>query len=149
MIFPGKAEIMVAKVRSALNVRFPGGAAPRILFTDRGNGFFHSGSGAMTVEYRAALKRNRLRAFFATNASVQPGQLQEVMLHETAVSWMRARLTKTAPKKSWGETLEAYRSRLKDCAAHINDHHDVSGLCQELPSRLLELHLLKGDRLSK
>ena len=151
--FPGEtplgAEIMVAKVRSALNVRFPGGAAPRILFTDRGNGFFHSGSGAMTVEYRAALKRNRLRAFFATNASVQPGQLQEVMLHETAVSCMRARLTKTAPKKSWGETLEAYRSRLKDCAAHINDHHDVSGLCQELPSRLLELHLLKGDRLSK
>ena len=103
----------------------------------------------MTVEYRAALKRNRLRAFFATNASVQPGQLQEVMLHETAVSWMRARLTKTAPKKSWAETLEAYRSRLKDCAAHINDHHDVSGLCHELPSRLVELDRLKGDRLSK
>ena len=140
---------MVAKIRSALNVRFPGGAAPRILFTDRGNGFFHSGSGAITGEYNAALKRNRLRAFFATNASVQPRQLQEVMLHETAVLWMRARLTKTVPKKSWEETLETYRSRLKDCAAHINGYHDVSGLCHELPSRLVELDRLKGDRLSK
>ena len=140
---------MLAKIRSALNVRFLGGAAPRILFTDRGNGFFHSGSGAITDDYSAALKRNRLRAFFSTNASVQPGQLQEVMLHETAVSWLRVRLTKTVPKKSWEETLEAYRSRLKDCAAYINSHHDVSGLCRELPARLHELDRLKGDRLSK
>ena len=42
--FPGETEegaaIMVAKVRAALNVRFPAGNAPRVLFTDRGNGFF-------------------------------------------------------------------------------------------------------------
>ena len=140
---------MVAKIRAALNVRFPGGSAPRILFTDRGNGFFQSGSGAITAEYSAALKRNNLKAFFRTNASVQPGQLQEVMLHETAVSWLRVRLTKTVPKRSWEETLEAYRSRLKDCAAFINSHHDVSGLCRELPARLHELDRLRGDRLSK
>ena len=140
---------MVAKIRAALNVRFPSGAAPRILFTDRGNGFFQSGSGAITDEYSAALKHNRLKAFFGVNASVQPGQLQEVMLHETAVSWLRVRLTKTVPKRSWEETLEAYRSRLKDCAAHINGHHDVAGLCRELPARLVELDRRKGDRLSK
>ena len=41
--FPGETEegaaIMVAKVRAALNIRFPAGA-PKILFTDRGNCFF-------------------------------------------------------------------------------------------------------------
>ena len=88
--FPGEspegAEIMVAKVRAALNVRFPGGDAPRVLFTDRGNGFYISGSGVITPQYRAALHRHGLRAFFGCDASVQPGQLQEVMLHETAVA---------------------------------------------------------------
>ena len=82
--FPGEtplgAEIMVAKVRAALNVRFPGGGRqPRVLFTDRGNGFYNAGSGAITEEYRGALRRHNLRAFFRADASVQPGQLQEVM----------------------------------------------------------------------
>ena len=34
-------------------------------------------------------------------------QLQDFLLHETAMAWMRDRLKKTAPKKPWKETLEA------------------------------------------
>ena len=68
---------MVARVRASLNVRFPGGGRqPRVLFTDRGNGFYNAGSGAITDEYRGALRRHDLKAFFPLNASVQPGQLQ-------------------------------------------------------------------------
>ena len=104
---------MVAKVRAALNVRFPAGNAPRVLFTDRGNGFFNSGTGKITPAYKQALRAQKLRAFFKDDASVQPGQLQEVMLHETAVSWTRLRLTQTLPKRSWGETTEANYRRLK------------------------------------
>jgi len=151
--FPGDteegAEIMVAKVRAALNIRFQGGDPPVVLFTDRGNGFYEAGSGAITESYRQALRAHGLKAFFGNDASIQPGQLQEVMLHETAVSWMRERLKRTLPKKSWEETVEAYRSRLKACAAYINGKHDVEGLCLELPERVAELDKRKGDRLAK
>ncbi len=41
--FPGGTEagaaVMVARVRAASNIRFQGAAAPKVLFTDRGNGF--------------------------------------------------------------------------------------------------------------
>ena len=103
---------MVAKVRAALNVRFPGGDAPRDLFTDRGNGFYMSGSGVITPQYREALRRHGLRAFFGCDASVRPSQLQEVMLHEAAVAWMRERRKKTLPTRSWAETFDGYDARL-------------------------------------
>ena len=97
----------------------------------------------------AALKFHDLKAFFPKSAAVQPGQLQEVMLHETAVSWMRDRLTKTLPKRCWEEAPDAYRARLKACAAHINGSCDVEGLCRELPSRVRDLADREGDRLAK
>ncbi|CAK0871776.1 unnamed protein product [Prorocentrum cordatum] len=135
---------MVAKVRAALNVHFPGGGRqPRVLFTDRGNGFYNAGPRAITEEFCGALRRHDL------DASAQPGQLQEVMLHETAVSWIRDRLTKTLPKRRWEETLEAYRAQLKACAAQINSACDVDGLCRELPSRVKDLDRRQGDRLAK
>lgn len=151
--FPGETEdgagIMVSKVRSALNIRFQGSAPPRVLFTDRGNGFYNSGSGKITVGYSEALREHSLRAFFSVDASPQPGQLQEVMLHETAVAWMRNRLSKTLPRAPWDETVEAYRTRLKTCAAYCNDHYDVDGLSRALPKRVQMLSDRKGDRLPK
>ena len=151
--FPGETEagaaIMVAKVRSALNIRFQNGAQPTTLFTDRGNGFYTSGPGRITAGYEAALKEHNLRAFFGEDASIQPGQLQEVMLHETAVSWMRSRLERTVPKRAWDETVDAYRSRLKQCAAYINSNYNIENLCRELPARLEELRKRKGGRLNK
>ena len=97
--FPGETEagatIMVAKVKAALNIRFQGQAAPRSVTTDRGNGFYVAGTGCITGGYQAALKTHGLRALLGEDASVQPGQLQELMLHETAVSWIRERLKKT------------------------------------------------------
>ena len=100
-------------------------------------------------QYRDALRRHGLRAFFGCDASAQPGQLQEVMLHETAVAWMRERLKKTLPTRSWAESLDDYGAWLKACAAYINEEHDVAGLCLGLPKRLAELDRRRGDRLCK
>ena len=151
--FPGEteggAEIMVAKVRAILNVRFPGDGAPRILFTDRGNGFYVSNSGKITDGYRASLNEHGLKAFMGGDASVQPGCLQELMLHETAMAWVRARLNKTVPPKPWEETIEAFGSRLKDVALYINRQYNVDGLCQQLPERVAMLMKSQGDRISK
>ena len=68
------------------------------------------------------------------------------MLHETAVSWIRVRLSKTVPVHAWEETRDAYRSRLKGCAAYINSHYDVDGLWRVLPGRLRDLAAREGDR---
>ena len=63
--FPGETEDgaaeMVAKVRTALNIRFQGAEPPTKLFTDRGNGFYNSGSGAITSGYRDALRAHMSR----------------------------------------------------------------------------------------
>ena len=62
---------------------------------------------------------------------------------------MRDNLTKTLPTKCREETVEAYRARLKACAAQINGAYDVESLCRELPWRLGELNRRKGDRPAK
>ena len=80
--------------------------------------------------------------FFDRDASIQPGSLQEVMLHETAVAWMRDRLIKTTPQRAWQESVEEYCTRLKACAMYINDNYNVQGLCRELDRR-------QGDRRRK
>ena len=47
------------------------------------------------------------------------------------------------------ETTEAYYTRLRTCAAYINEHYDVRGLRNELPARVAELERRRGDRLGK
>ena len=122
---------MVGRVRAALNVRFHGDSQPEVLLTDRGNGFYQSGSRSITDGYRDALREHGLKAFMGADASAQPGNLQELLLHETAVSWMRVGLAKTVPKACWAETLPAYRPRLKAVCASINAKHGVAGSCKE------------------
>lgn len=151
--FPGETEtgarIMVAKIRAILNVRFPGDNAPKVLFTDRGNGFYESYSGNITDGYREALREHGLKAFMRSDASIQPGALQELMLHETAMAWVRQRLKRTVVKEPWHESIEAYGTRLKGVAAYINANYDVNGLCRGLPYRVAEVVRRKGDRLPK
>ena len=50
---------------------------------------------------------------------------------------------------AWEEGRDAYRTRLKSCAAYINAHYDVEGLCRALPERLQELAAREGGRLRK
>ena len=151
--FPGEtqegAAEMVARVRTALNIRFQGSTAPKILFSDRGNGFYESTTGCITPGYKQALRAHNLKCFFGDDASVQPGQLQDFLLHETTMAWMRDRLKKTQPRKPWEETVEQYHTRLKECAAHCNKKYSIDNLCKEVPQRLKELLDRDGDRIPK
>lgn len=151
--FPGEtpagAAILAAKVRSALNVRFQGDAPPTIVFTDRGQGFFHIKTGTITNEYKEALQEHGLRAYYGNDASVQPGNLQEVMLHETAVAWVRKRETVTQCRQPWTETVSDFSARLRSICQYINANYDVEGLCKDLPNRLQKVRDNLGDRISK
>ena len=75
--------------------------------------------------------------------------MQELMLHETSVSWLRYRLAETVPKRSWEETPEAFGIRLRLCAADINAKLDVEGLCRGFPKRVQKLLDKKGGRLKE
>ena len=81
------------------------------------------------------------------NASKQPGNLQELMLHETAVSCLRTRLAESVPRRAWLETLDAFAARLKQCCDKVNRDLDVDSLCKSFPKRIAKLHARKGDRL--
>ena len=80
---------------------------------------------------------------------VKPGDLKDLMLHETAVAWLTNRLRVTAPAKSWEETAEQFGARLKQAADYVNAHYDVEGLQRELPARLDRLCDREGARIGK
>ena len=91
--FPGEipegAAILVHKVRAALNIRFRGDDKPSIVFVDRGQGFYQPRGGKILPEFKAALEENELKAYYGDNAAAQPGNMQDILLHETTVSWIR------------------------------------------------------------
>ena len=148
--FPGEtpegAAELVAKVRAALNVYFQSAASqPNVLFIDRGRGFYFPNSGVITTEYKQA--DNDLQAFMGENAVRQPGSMQDFLLHETAVSWLRHRLAQSTPNKCWAETRQEYRGRLKRCCEEVNKDLNVDGLSKQLQKRLKLLKDNEGDRL--
>ena len=152
--FPGEtaagARILVDKVRSAVNVRFPNVVAkPDTIFTDRGRGFYEPASGRITAAYKAGLRANQFKAMMGDNAAEQPGSLQYVLLHETAVSLMRHRLSISTPTNCWQETREENGRRLKRCCDEVNRECDVEGLCRGFTKRLKQLQQRQGGRLKK
>ena len=140
----------MSKVSAALQVRFPQARhKPGVVFVDSGKGFYNPDTGQITKHFKDALDEAGLEPFWDDNAAVQPGHMQELMLHETAVAWLRHRLEATVPKKSWEETPAAFAARLRTCCAYINRHHDVRGLCRAFPRRVEDLLAAKGGRLKE
>ena len=151
--FPGEnadgAAILAGQIRKVVDKRFPGPGQPKILFVDRGQGFFKKIGGEITPEFKAALRENSLKAYYGDDASAQPGKLQEVMLHETAVSWIRHQEEQTRPKEPWLETVADYSSRMKGVAQDINSRLKVDALCRAFPKRVAMVIEEEGDRISK
>ena len=151
--FPGEtaagAAVLVDHVRKAVNLRFRSADKPKILFTDRGQGFYEKFAHAtITPEYKAALRENSFKAYYGDDAKALPGRLQEVYLHETAVSWVRFQEEQTRPKEPWSETVPLFSKRMRDICLDINKRLDVDGLCRSLPKRLKNLVDAEGDRIS-
>ena len=143
----------VAAVSRMLTKQFPNNR-PRTLFPDRGPGFYHSRWGTVTADFSAAVTHAGLEPWAGSSATrgprAQPGDIADILPHETANSWLRARLDKSAAlvPKLWEETPAEFGTRLADCAKAVNDTCGVDGLCRDFPKRLCELKKHKGDRLS-
>ena len=149
--FPGEraegAAILVAKVRRAINLRFPGSDQPDTIFVDRGPGFWNVMGGNVTPQFKRALQENGLKTLYGDHGWRQPGKLADVLLHETAVSWIRKREEKCRLSSPWTETPPEFSARMKSIVQRINDELDVDGLCRQLPSRLQGVLDQGGDRL--
>ena len=115
--------------------------------SDRGPAFYHPATDQITAGYSAALAAHGLRPMMGDDASKQEGDSQEVMLHETAIAWLRKCLSLSLPKCPWLETREEYGTRLKREAQYVNEKYDVDGLCRRFPSRMGKLVELDGGRL--
>ena len=150
--FPGEcaegATMAIERIPVILNGLFRGDAKPRVLMTDKGKGFYH-GTGRITDEYAAALEAHGLRAMMGHANVTQPGDCQELMLHETAVAWVRRRLECCMPSEPWTETRTEFKARLKKVARYINQAFDVGGLTHEFPERLDAVTAANGGRIKK
>ncbi len=144
----GMAEL-VCRLPGLLRKRLGRGPLPRTVVTDRGPGFYQASSGTIVAAYREALAANGFRAFTGEEAKAQPPDIPDVLLHETAVSWVLAYFEKFPFK--WVPKVESnyklFGKRLKECEAYINKNYDVAGLCRGFPDRLDALVAAKGDRL--
>ena len=104
----------------------------------------HSFSG----QVKAALQENDLKTYYKDDAGMQPGNLQEVMLHETAVSWIRRREALNRMPNPWEETPEQFATRLKGVVKETNETLNVEGLCRAFKQRVQKLVVRDGDRIS-
>jgi len=118
------------------------------VFTDRGQGFYEKNGGQITDEYKGALREHGLKAYYGDDASSQPGNLQDFLLHETVAGWVRYREKVTQPRVPWTETEAQYGERLRGICQYINEHHDVEGLCRSLHKRVQKVVDAKGDRIN-
>ena len=149
--FPGEtpagAAVLAASLQVAVAARFPRGDPPNIVMVDRGKGFYAIANGLITRPFHDALSEHGLKDFMGGDASLQPGSLPELMLHETAVAWVRRLLVRSTPKSPWLESRQDYALRLRAAARKINADFDVDSLCRAFPRRVAQLVAQKGDKL--
>ena len=122
---------------------------PEYIFTDRGPGYYHPSSGTISSDYLAALDKHGFKPWAGEHSKWQPPDLPDVLLHETAVSWIRKYLKQHPVKlvQSVEENTRRVTAVLGDACEHINTYYEVDNLCHSLPDRLKALVDKQGERL--
>ena len=122
---------------------------PRVVFSDRGPGFYQASTGRIVHAYKDALDDNSFRPFAGDEAKWQPADLADMLMHETVAAWVR-RYFRVHPHTKNADLDTNYKSFLKgmrDCEKYINENYDIWQLCGSMPARLQMLIDAKGDRL--
>ena len=157
--FPGEtpegARIFIERLPGVLDKMLGSSTRkPSIIFSDRGPGFYHRRWGTITSDYDSACRECGFKPWAGANAKrgprAQPPDVADVLLHETAISWLRRQEESSRPRVPWQEVPGALAKRLQQAALHVNTSFNVRGLCSELPARLRALkEHTHGDRLPK
>ena len=128
---------------------------PRIIFTDRGQGFYTKRYGMVTEDYDSARSECGFQLWAGANAitgpHAQPADIADVLVHETAIASLSQHWDASSPlvPKLWEETPADVGKRLAACAREVNKEHaeGMADLCKQFPQRLRELKDKKSDRL--
>ena len=113
-----------------------GAPYPSVVFTDRGPGFYHPSSGTICPAYFAALQHHGFTPWAGEHAKWQPPDIPDVLLHETAVGWVR-KFMKQHPVKlgsNMARNISNLGEKLQEAEDHINEHYEVEDLPPSLCS---------------
>ena len=147
----GMAEFMTRLPAILRRMLGPSAALPRVVVSDRGPGFYLSGlrNGEIVPAYAAALRHAGFRPFAGSSAAGQPADCPDLLLHETAVGWIRKYFKRHPFHRSQGlaHNIARVKTGMSSCVEHINGHYAVEDLCSSWPRRLEELVLANGERL--
>ena len=120
---------------------------PRVLMSDCGAGMY-APSGHVVAAYDCAVRECGFKLFWGPDAERQSPDMPDLLLHETAVSWLRGVLRRTQPDVvPWQETPQQWSRRMK-ALDECNRSNDVEGLCVQFPDRVEECIAKEGVRLS-
>ena len=141
----------VAKLPRILNDML-GRAAPKpkVIFTDRSPGMVIAKTGHATGPYLTAVQKCGFSLYTGPDASSQPSDIPDVLLHETAVALFKRDLSRERPcRPAWKETREEFVARVAKAAKETNRQCNLHRLCCGYKSRLQLVVDKKGDRLKK
>ena len=75
--------------------------------------------------------------------------MPDLLLHETAVSWLRGVLGSTKPEVApWKETPAQWSRRVMKALDEVDQNYDAEALCRQFPDRVEECFAAEGARLS-
>ena len=106
-------------------------ALPHTVFSDRGPGFYHPSQGTINPDYAAALTKYGFSSWAGDHALWQPGDIPDLLLHETAVSWVRKFLRQHPVKigENMTRNIERLEEKLQEAVEHINTYYEVEDGC--------------------
>ena len=143
--------IFVSKLEGILRSRLGASAIlPRVIASDRGPGFYVCNTASITHGYSDALDAHGFRAFAGEDASGQPADIPDVLVHETVAGWIRTYFKKHPCKRSLDLASNelAMKAMMRACVRHIRAEYDLKSLCGGFRKRLQEVVDAEGDRLS-
>jgi len=100
---------------------------PDTVFSDRGPGFYHPSRGTINPYYAEALTKFGFSPWAGDHALWQPGDIPDLLLHETAVSWVRKFLRQHPVKlgENMDRNIGRVEEKLLEAVDHINTHYEV------------------------
>ena len=105
---------------------------------------------AATDAYQKAVAKAGFRLYTGPDASAQPAEIGDILLHETAVACFKKALSKKTPEvPAWQETRDHFARRVKAVVRECNANYNFRLLCCEYLERLRLLVEREGDRLRK
>ena len=120
---------------------------PRVLMSDRGTGMY-APSGQVVNAYEHAVQKCGFKFFWGPDAKRQAPDMPDLLLHETAVSWVRNVLRRMKPEVlPWKESPVQWSRRMVRAVDEANQY-DVEASCTDFPDRIQECLAADGAKLS-